>query len=174
MRTSFSLTSPLVASPGCFDVPEHRNKRLLSAWFILVNLTKTKPFNFPFHIRPSRKTAELWGWEAAIDNISSNFTDQISFPSYADIWKSIYWMAIRIYITCNKFSETLVLPAGSCALPPEPPAPHSNIILHTSDLTSAHSSLTSLLKHPRVVRLKRLGDGITCSATEGENTDRDV
>lgn len=69
--------------------PEHRNKRLLSTRFIFVKLPKTKPFNFPLHLRPSMKTIKLWGWEAAIDNISSNFTDQISFPSYADLWRSI-------------------------------------------------------------------------------------
>ena len=44
-------------------------------------------------------------------------------------------MAIRIYVTWNKFSETFVpatSPAGSSALPSEAPA---------SNLTSAQSSL---------------------------------
>lgn len=83
-------------------------------------------------------------------------------------------MAIRIYVTWNKFSETLVpatSPAGSSALRSE--APNSNTILHTSNLTSAHSSLNLATNTPPcVVRLKRLGDGITCSESEGENTNR--
>lgn len=58
-------------------------------------------------------------------------------------------MAIRIYVTWSKFSETLVpatSPAGSSALPSE--APNSNIILHTSNLTSAHSPLNFATNAP--------------------------
>ena len=58
-------------------------------------------------------------------------------------------MAIRIYVTWNKFSETLVpatSPSGSSALPSE--APNSNIILHTSNLTSAHSPINFATNAP--------------------------
>jgi hypothetical protein len=58
-------------------------------------------------------------------------------------------MAIRVYVRWNKFSETLVpatSPAGSSALPSE--APNSNIILHTSNITSARSSLNFATNAP--------------------------
>jgi hypothetical protein len=115
--------------------PKHRNKPLLSTSFTFVKLTNTKPFNFLPHLRPSRKTVKFWSLEAAADIIASNFTDQISFPSYAEVHLVNGHYVFILQGTSFQKHLFAASPAGSSSLPAE--APNSNIILHISNPTSA-------------------------------------
>jgi hypothetical protein len=88
-RSDSILMSLLISKTRSFDVFSTEPGVRYRLGSCLSKLTKTKHFNFRFHLHLSGKTIKSCSGGSLLFEISSPFTDQISFPSYADVQKSV-------------------------------------------------------------------------------------